>query len=172
MLRLSHLCSHLLNFFKFDLQKKVFIYYQGFFFDSAEYLNIGVFGECLEKLLKKLRIYYISRFCSNKRNSLGKTRKMINQRSHRSKVFCKKGVLRNFVKFTGKHLCQSFFFNKVAGAPATLLTKEALTQVFSSEFCEISKNSFSNKDSFSNRTLPLAASITTRIFKKSIFGCF
>ena len=30
-------------------------------------------------------------------------------------MFCKKGVLRNFEKFTGKHLCQSPFFNKVAG---------------------------------------------------------
>ena len=30
-------------------------------------------------------------------------------------VFCKKGVLRNFAKFTGKHLCQSLFFNKVSG---------------------------------------------------------
>ena len=27
----------------------------------------------------------------------------------------KKSVLRNFAKFTGKHLCQSRFFNKVAG---------------------------------------------------------
>ena len=27
----------------------------------------------------------------------------------------KKGVLRNFSKFTGKHLCRSLFFNKVAG---------------------------------------------------------
>ena len=27
----------------------------------------------------------------------------------------KKVVLRNFTKFTGKHLCQSLFFNKVAG---------------------------------------------------------
>ena len=27
----------------------------------------------------------------------------------------KKGVLRNFAKFAGKHLCQSLFFNKVAG---------------------------------------------------------
>ena len=27
-------------------------------------------------------------------------------------VFCKKGVLRNFVKFPGKHLCQSLFFNR------------------------------------------------------------
>ena len=30
-------------------------------------------------------------------------------------VFCKKGVLKNFAKFTGKQLCQSLFFNKVAG---------------------------------------------------------
>ena len=27
----------------------------------------------------------------------------------------RKGVLRNFAKFTGKHLCQSLFFNNVAG---------------------------------------------------------
>ena len=27
-----------------------------------------------------------------------------------SEVFCKKGVLRNFAKFTAKHLCQSLFF--------------------------------------------------------------
>ena len=30
-------------------------------------------------------------------------------------MFCKKGVLKNFAKFTGKHLCQSLFFNKDAG---------------------------------------------------------
>ena len=30
-------------------------------------------------------------------------------------VFCKKGVLRNLAKFTGKHFCQGLFFNKVAG---------------------------------------------------------
>ena len=35
-------------------------------------------------------------------------------RSSRLEVFCKKNVLRNFAKFTGKHLCQSLFFNKVA----------------------------------------------------------
>ena len=33
-------------------------------------------------------------------------------------------VLRNFAKFTGKHLCQNLFFNKVAGLrPAPLLKK-------------------------------------------------
>ena len=36
-------------------------------------------------------------------------------RSSRPEVSCKKGVLRNFTKFTGKHLCQRLFFNKVAG---------------------------------------------------------
>ena len=30
-------------------------------------------------------------------------------------VFYKKGILRNFAKFTGKHLCHWLFFNKVAG---------------------------------------------------------
>ena len=36
-------------------------------------------------------------------------------RSSRPEVFCKKGVLRNFTRFTRKRLCQSLFFNKVAG---------------------------------------------------------
>ena len=35
------------------------------------------------------------------------------KQSSRPKVFCRKGVLRNFGKFAGKHLCQSLFFNKV-----------------------------------------------------------
>ena len=36
-------------------------------------------------------------------------------RSSRSEVFCKKSVLRNFAKFTGKHLCQILFFTKGYG---------------------------------------------------------
>ena len=55
----------------------------------------------------------------------------------------KKGVLRHFAQFTGKHLCQSFFFNKLAAlGPATLLKKETLAQVFPCEFYEISKTTF------------------------------
>ena len=42
-----------------------------------------------------------------------------------------KDVLKNFAKFTGKHLCQSLF-----------VKKETLAQMFSSEFYEISKNIF------------------------------
>ena len=44
-------------------------------------------------------------------------------RSSRPEVFCRKGVLRNFAKFIGKHLCQSFFFNQVPGRPANLFRK-------------------------------------------------
>ena len=57
-------------------------------------------------------------------------------------MFCEEGVLRNFAKFTEKHLFQSLFFNKVAGATCNLIKKETLSQVFSCEFCEISKSTF------------------------------
>ena len=58
-----------------------------------------------------------------------------NYRSSRPEVFCKKGVLKNFTKFTGKHLYQSLFFNKVAGLKPP-------AQVFPCEFSEVFKNSF------------------------------
>ena len=46
-------------------------------------------------------------------------------------VFYKKCVLRNFVKLTGKHLCQSLFFNKVIGLrPATFLKKRLWHRCF------------------------------------------
>ena len=55
----------------------------------------------------------------------------------------KKGALRNFLKFTGKHLCQDLVFNKVAGLrPATLFKKRDSGKVLSCGLCEISKNTF------------------------------
>ena len=58
-------------------------------------------------------------------------------RSSRPEVFCKKGVLRNFAKFTGKHLCQSLFFNKVAGLrSATLLKKRLWHRCFPVNFAK------------------------------------
>ena len=56
-------------------------------------------------------------------------------RSSRPEVFCKKVFLRNFVKFTGKHPCQSLFFNKVAGLrPAILLKKRLWHRCFPVNF--------------------------------------
>ena len=45
-------------------------------------------------------------------------------RSSNQRSSVKKGVIRNIAKFTGKHLCQSLFFNKVAGLRPTTLFKE------------------------------------------------
>ena len=47
-------------------------------------------------------------------------------RSSRPEVFFRKGVLRNFAKFTGKRLCQSLFFNKVAGLRSATVFKKRL----------------------------------------------
>ena len=65
------------------------------------------------------------------------------QRDRRSRpeVFCEKDVPRNFAKFTGLR-SQACKFIKI----------ETLAQVLSSEFCKISKNTFSY------RTPPVAAS--------------
>ena len=68
---------------------------------------------------KQVRLYHLS-----------KTLKELKQPPE---VFCKKGVLRNFAKFTGKHLCQSLFFNQVAGLRPG-------AGVFL--FCEIPENTF------------------------------
>ena len=42
----------------------------------------------------------------------------------------RKDVLRNFTKFTGKHLFWSIFFNKVAGQACNFIKKDTLAQVF------------------------------------------
>ena len=78
---------------------------------------------------------------SNLPNSLYKN--FPSERSSRPEVFCKKGVLKNFTKFTGKHLCQSLFFNKVAGFRfATLLKKILRRRCFSVDFAKFLRTSF------------------------------
>ena len=65
-------------------------------------------------------------------------------RNSRPGVFFKKGALRNFVKFTGKHLRQSRYARvSFATSACNFNKKETLAKVFSCEFCEISKNTFS-----------------------------
>ena len=65
---------------------------------------------CL-KILLELALKYMSKFIVKKRSS--------------------RGVLGNFEKFTGKHLCQSSFFKKVDGLRfATLLKKRLWHEYF------------------------------------------
>ena len=64
-------------------------------------------------------------------------------RSSRPEMYCKKGVLRNFAKFTGKHLCQSLFFDKVADLrPATLLKKRPWHRCFPVNFAKFLRTPF------------------------------
>ena len=59
----------------------------------------------------------------------------IYSRSSRPEVFCKKGVVRNFTKFIGKHLCQSL-------TPATLLKKRLWHRCFPVNFAKFLRTPF------------------------------
>ena len=65
-----------------------------------------------------------------------------NRISH-GKCSLRKGVLRNSAKFTGKHLCQSLLFSKVAGLrPETLLKKRLWHRCFPVNFVKFLRTSF------------------------------
>ena len=66
-------------------------------------------------------------------------------RSSCPEVFCIKCVLKNFAKFTGKYLCQSLFFNKVAGLQACnfILKKWLWYRSFPVNFVKFLKHLFS-----------------------------
>ena len=52
-------------------------------------------------------------------------------------------VLRNFAQFTGKHLCQSLFFNNVAGLrPVTLLKRRPWHRYFPVNFVKFLRTPF------------------------------
>ena len=65
----------------------------------------------------------------------------------------RKAVLRKFIKFTEKHLWKSVLFDKVAGLSTAALLKKRLPQVFSYEFCEISKNTFFTEHLWANTSI-------------------
>ena len=55
----------------------------------------------------------------------------------------KKGLLKNFTKLTGKHLCQNLYFNKVAGLKhATLLKKRLWHRRFHVNFAKFLRTPF------------------------------
>ena len=58
-------------------------------------------------------------------------------------VIYKKGVLKKFAKFTGKHLCQSLFFNKFTDLRrATLLKKRLWHRYFPENFAKFLRTLF------------------------------
>ena len=60
-----------------------------------------------------------------------------NNRSSHRRCSVRKVVLRNFAKFTGKHPCQSLFFDTVAGLrPGTLIKKRLWYRYFPVNFAK------------------------------------
>ena len=74
-------------------------------------------------------------------------------------VFSKIGILKNFAEFIWKHLCQSSFFNKVAG-----LRLKALAQMFFYEPWKMFKNTYFY------RTPLVAVSVNTRFLNSLVFS--
>ena len=68
----------------------------------------------------------------------------------------KKAVLRNFINFLGKHLCQSLLFNKVAGLrTVSLLKKRLWDRCFLVNFAKFLRTTFLRNPS--GRLLPFLA---------------
>ena len=87
-----------------------------------------------------------------------------NRSSHRI-CSVKKGVLRNFAKFTRKHLYQSLFFNKVIGLRlVTLLKKKLWRRCFRMNFSEFLRTPF-----LQNTSRQLLLKIFFKLFKMSNF---
>ena len=92
------------------------------------------FGVCIYVCSKK----------SNFKQKISTTviQKGINRSSHR-RCSIKRGILRNFAKFIGKHPCPSLFFNKVGGLrPATLWKKRLGHRRFPMNFAKFLRTPF------------------------------
>ena len=57
-------------------------------------------------------------------------KKLVEGRSSHQRCSVKKGALRNFAKLTGKHICQSLFFNKVEISRNTFFTEHVWATAF------------------------------------------
>ena len=60
----------------------------------------------------------------------------------KSEVFYEICALKNFAKFTAKHLYQIIFFKKLQADGWNFIKKETLAQVFPREYSEMFKNIF------------------------------
>ena len=77
-------------------------------------------------------------------------------RISRPELFFEKGVLKNFPKITGKHLCWSLDFNQVAGLQLATLLKKRLPH----RFCPVNLKNFAKilKNTYFVKRLRMTAS--------------
>ena len=99
----------------------------------------------VQELRFKYSHFNLTNIFQNSRKK-GKKEKKLSFRSSLSEVFYKKGVLKNFAKFTGKQcarLARASFFNEVAGLrPAILLKIRLWHRCFSATFARFFRRPF------------------------------
>ena len=89
----------------------------------------------------------------------------------------RKGVLRNFAQFTGRHLCQSLIFNRVAGLRSAILLKKKLWhKCFPVKFAKFLRTPFLQNTSASDWSYGFIGNVQLslwslhKIFKKILFS--
>ena len=104
--------------------------YLNFSQTSQENTFVGIFfsKSCLSSACKF--------FKKSLKNTYFEKYLLLTSTSSRQEAFCKKGVPRNFTKFTGKHLCQSL-------RPATLLKMKLWNRYFPVNFAKFLRTLFS-----------------------------
>ena len=113
--------------FRYVFNRHLFFLYESLPFYSNYFCFQHVAYGCLKQRERQMLLIQKSYCC----------------RSSRPQVFCKKGVLRNFAKFTVKRFCQNFFFSNVAGLrPATLLKKRLWCRCFPVNFMKFLRTLF------------------------------
>ena len=88
-------------------------------------------------------------------------------------MICKNVVLEKFAKFTGKHLCLSLFFNKVAGlSPVTLFRMKLRHRCFSVNFAKFLRMSYFEiiPGAFYHQTLTKSFARSNCAIISTIFG--
>ena len=119
-----------------------FALYQVSFTISSKFSIVHLFI-CTFQHMYYIRIWQIHFWCNRFLKNYLSTKLFDIVRSSRPDVFCKKSNLRNFTKFTGKHLCQRLFFNKIADLrSATLLKKKLWHRCFPVNFAKFLRTPF------------------------------
>ena len=93
-------------------------------------------------------------------------------RSSHLEVLCKKGVLRNFPKFTGKHLCQSVFFLMWFEAEAYNFILKKLWHRCSENFAKFLRTPFLTEHlQWLLLKIDLCRRISKKVLRKLFFQC-
>ena len=73
--------------------------------------------------------FYLSNLIWDQKTKSSNNHKFCQDRSSHRRCSVRKGVIRNFTKFTGKHLWQSLFLNKVANTASSKIHQSSLNAI-------------------------------------------